>query len=157
MSNKEMQSIIRNMDNIMYHEPWYGDAVMVMLKKIHPAMVYINPPHSHAAIEIVYHMIAWMHFTEDAVNGTIREGDIGEIPANWRGIDPKVHTWNAALEELELTHKKLVALLETKDDALLSQKLPNRDYNYRFLLNGLMQHNIYHLGQIAFLKNLLGE
>ena len=56
-----------------------------------------------------------------------------------------------------MLYKQLIALLHTKDDALLSQKLPNRDYNYRFLLNGLMQHNIYHLGQIAFLKNLLGE
>jgi uncharacterized damage-inducible protein DinB len=155
--NKEMQSIIRNMENVMHHQPWYGDAVMVMLKKIHPAVVYINPKNSHAAIEIVFHMIAWMHFTVDAVNGKIAEGDVGEIPANWRGINPKVHTWSAALEELEQTHKELIAALQTKDDVFLSLKLTNREYNYRFLLNGLMQHNIYHLGQIAFLKNLLGE
>jgi hypothetical protein len=155
--NKELQSIIRNLENVMYGQPWYGDAVMVMLRKIHPAVVYVNPKNSHAAIEIVYHMIAWMRFTVDAVNGTIAEGNVGEIPANWRGIDPKIHTWNAALEELEQIHKELVAVLQTKDDALLSEKLPNREYNYRFLFNGLMQHNIYHLGQIAFLKNLLGE
>jgi hypothetical protein len=155
--NKELQSIIRNMENVMYHQPWYGDAVMVMLKKIHPAVVYINPKNSHAAIEIVYHLIAWTKFTADAVNGVIAEGDVGEIPMNWRGINPKVHTWNAALDELEQTHKALIASLQTKDDALLNQKLPNREYNYRFLLNGLMQHNIYHLGQIAFLKSLLGE
>jgi uncharacterized damage-inducible protein DinB len=155
--NKEMQSIIRNMENVMNGQPWYGDAVMVMLKKIHPAVVYINPKNSHAAIEIVYHMIAWMHYTVDAVTGKVTEGEIGEIPANWRGINPKLHTWNSALEELEQTHKELIALLQTKDDTLLSQKLPNREFNFRFTLNGLMQHNIYHLGQIAFLKNLLGE
>jgi uncharacterized damage-inducible protein DinB len=155
--NKELQSVIRNMDNVMYVRPWYGDAVMPMLKKIHPAVVYINPKNSHAAIEILYHMIAWMHFAVDAVNGKDVQGEVGEIPQNWRGIDPKVHTWNAALQELEQTHKQLVALLQTKDDSFLKEKLPNRDYNYRFLLNGLMQHNIYHLGQIAYLKNLLGE
>lgn len=155
--NKELQSIIRNLENVMHGQPWYGDAVVPMLKKIHPAVVYINPPNSHAAIEILYHMIAWMHFTVDAVNGIINEGEVGAIPQNWRGIDPKVHTWNAALEELEQTHSELIAALQTKDDSLLSQKLANREYNYHFLLNGLMQHNIYHLGQIAFLKNLLGE
>jgi uncharacterized damage-inducible protein DinB len=155
--NKELHSIIRNMDNVMYVRPWYGDAVMPMLKKIHPAVVYINPKNSHAAIEILYHMIAWMHFAVDAVNGKDVKGEVGEIPQNWRGIDPKVHTWNAALEELDQTHKQLIALLQTKDDSFLKEKLPSRDYNYRFLLNGLMQHNIYHLGQIAYLKNLLGE
>ncbi|HEX4957680.1 MAG TPA: DinB family protein [Lacibacter sp.] len=157
MNNKEVQSIISNLERVLNGQPWYGEAVMPMLRKIHPAVVYINPRNSHAAIEIVYHMIAWMRFTVDAVNGTITEGNVGEIPMNWRGIDPKVHTWNAALEELEQTHKELVSLLHTKDDSLLNQKLPNRDYNYRFLLNGVIQHNIYHLGQIAFLKNLLGE
>jgi uncharacterized damage-inducible protein DinB len=155
--NKELQSIIRNMENIMHGQPWYGDAVVPMLKKIHPAVVYINPQNSHAAIEILYHMLAWIHYTVDAVNGRMTDGDIGEIPANWRGIDPKIHTWNAALEELEQTHKELMAVLQTKDDSFLSEQLPGREYNYRFLLNGLMQHNIYHLGQIAFLKNLLGE
>jgi uncharacterized damage-inducible protein DinB len=155
--NKELQSIIRNMDNVMYVRPWYGDAVMPMLKKIHPAVVYINPKNSHAAIEILYHMIAWARFAADAVNGKDVQGEVGNIPQNWRGIDPKIHTWNAALEELEQIHKQLIALLQTKDDSFLKEKLPNRDYNYRFLLNGLMQHNIYHLGQIAYLKNLLGE
>jgi uncharacterized damage-inducible protein DinB len=155
--NKEVQSIIRNMENVMYVHPWYGDAVMPMLKKIHPAVVYINPKNSHAAIEILYHMIAWAQFTVDAVNGKDVQGEVGQIPQNWRGIDPKIHTWSAALDELEQTHQQLVALLQTKDDSFLKEKLPNRDYNYRFLLNGLMQHNIYHLGQIAYLKNLLGE
>jgi uncharacterized damage-inducible protein DinB len=155
--NKELRSIIRNMENVLHGQPWYGDAVVPMLKKIHPAVVYTNPKNSHAAIEIVYHMIAWMHFAVDAVNGNDVQGAIGEIPQNWRGIDPKVHTWNAALQELEATHAELIALLNTKDDAFLKEMLPNREYNYRFLLNGLIQHNIYHLGQIAYLKNLLGE
>jgi uncharacterized damage-inducible protein DinB len=155
--NKELRSIIRNMENVLHGQPWYGDAVVPMLKKIHPAVVYTNPKNSHAAIEIVYHMIAWMHFAVDAVNGKDVQGAIGEIPQNWRGIDPKVHTWNAALQELEATHAELIALLNTKDDAFLKEMLPNREYNYRFLLNGLIQHNIYHLGQIAYLKNLLGE
>lgn len=155
--HKELQSIIRNIENVLHGQPWYGDAVVPMLRKIHPAVVYINPKNSHAAIEILYHMIAWVHFTVDAVNGKDVQGNIGEIPQNWRGINPKIHTWDAAIKELEEAHAELIALLQTKDDSFLSTTLPNREYNYRFLLNGLMQHNIYHLGQIAFLKNLLGE
>lgn len=155
--NKELQSIIRNIETILHGQPWYGDAVVPMLRKIHPAVVYINPKNSHAAIEILYHMIAWVHFAVDAVNGKDVQENVGEIPQNWRGINPKIHTWDAAIKEFETAHAELIGLLQTKDDSFLSNKLPNREYNYRFLLNGLIQHNIYHLGQIAFLKNLLGE
>jgi hypothetical protein len=33
--------------------------------------------------------------------------------------------------------------------------VPTRSFNYRFMLNGLLQHNIYHLGQIAYVKKQL--
>jgi uncharacterized damage-inducible protein DinB len=155
--NSEIQSIIRNIENVLHGETWYGDSVVPMLRKIHPAVVYINPKNSHAAIEILYHMIAWVHFAVDSVNGKDVQGNVGEIPQNWRGINPKIHTWDAAIKEFEEAHTELIGLLQTKDDSFLSIQLPNREYNYRFLLNGLIQHNIYHLGQIAFLKNLLGE
>ena len=141
----------------MYGQPWYGDAVMTMLQKIHPAVVYINPKNSHAAIEIVLHMNAWMQYAIDALEGKPVEESVGDIPMNWRGIDPKLHTWKAALQELEQKHKELIALLHHKDDSLLEQLVPGKTYNHRFLLNGLIEHNIYHLGQLAFLKNLLGE
>ena len=61
------------------------------------------------------------------------------------------------MDELKGTHKKITDLLtQKKDDAFLSEIVPNRKYNFRFLLNGLVQHNIYHLGQVAYLKKLLG-
>jgi hypothetical protein len=59
----EVQSIISNLERVLTGQPWYGEAVMPMLRKIHPAVVYINPKNSHAAIEILYHMITWAEFT----------------------------------------------------------------------------------------------
>jgi len=45
--------------------------------------------------------------------------------------------------------------LEKRDDEFLKEMVDYRKYDFRFLLNGLMQHNIYHLGQVAYLKKLL--
>ena len=157
MNNKEVQSIITNLERVLTGEPWYGEAVMPMLKKIHPAVVYINPKNSHAAIEILYHMITWAEFTLSRVQNK-QDYDVQAVEElDWRIIDPKIHTWAKGLDEFEQLHKQLVAELQTKDDAFLSEMVDYRKYNFRFLLNGLIQHNIYHLGQIAFLKNLLGE
>ncbi len=157
MNNKEVQSIITNLERVLTGQPWYGEAVMPMLRKIHPAVVYINPKNSHAAIEIVYHMITWAEFTLSRVQKKQNYDLQTAEQMDWRIIDPKIQTWAKALDEFEQLHKQLVTELQTKDDAFLSEMVDYREYNFRFLLNGLIQHNIYHLGQIAFLKNLLGE
>ncbi len=157
MNNKEVQSIITNLERVLTGQPWYGEAVMPMLRKIHPAVAYINPKNSHAAIEIVYHMITWAEFTLSRVQKKQNYDLQTAEQMDWRIIDPKVQTWAKALDEFEQLHKQLIAELQTKADAFLSEMVDYREYNFRFLLNGLIQHNIYHLGQIAFLKNLLGE
>jgi hypothetical protein len=45
--------------------------------------------------------------------------------------------------------------LKKKEDAFLEEKVDYRNYNFRFLLNGLVQHDIYHLGQIAYVGKML--
>lgn len=153
----EVQSIITNLEGVLTGQPWYGEAVMPMLRKIHPAVVFINPKNSHAAIEILYHMINWAQFTLNRLQRKQEEELLDSEESDWRNIDARIHTWEKALAEFEQIHKQIVAELQTKDDAFLKEMVDFRDYNFRFLLNGLIQHNIYHLGQIAFLKNLLGE
>jgi uncharacterized damage-inducible protein DinB len=153
----EVQSIITNLERVLTGQPWYGEAVMPMLRKIHPAVVFINPKNSHAAIEILYHMINWAQFTLNRLQRKQEEELVDSEESDWRTIDARIHTWEKGLAEFEQIHKQIVAELQTKDDSFLTQMVDSRDYNFRFLLNGLIQHNIYHLGQIAFLKNLLGE
>ena len=155
--NKEIQSIILNLQRVLNGQPWYGEAVLPMLRKIHPAVVYINPKNSHAAIEILYHMINWAQFTLNRLQRKQEEDLIDSEESDWRMIDPKEQTWKNGLAEFESLHQQIIAALKTKDDAFLGQIVDFREYNFRFLLNGLIQHHIYHLGQIAFLKNLLGE
>ena len=155
MNNKEVQSIITNLERVLTGQPWYGKAVMPMLRKIHPAVVFINPNNSHAAIEILYHMITWAEFTLSRVQKKQNYDLKTAEEMDWRIIDPKVQTWAKGLDEFEQLHKQLVAELQTKDDAFLSEMVDYREYNFRFLLNGLIQHNIYHLGQIAYLKKIL--
>jgi uncharacterized damage-inducible protein DinB len=59
------------------------------------------------------------------------------------------------LKKLELTQTKLVDVLQQQKDSLLVQTVPERTYNFRTLLYGIVQHDIYHLGQIAYITKLL--
>ncbi len=75
---------------------------------------------------------------------------------DWRAINPKVHSWKKGLVEFRNIHKKIIALLMKKEDAFLEEMVDYRKYNFRFLLNGMIEHTIYHLGQIAYLNKMLG-
>ncbi len=107
-------------------------------------------------IELLWHMNTWAEFTLGGLeNRTVEQMKV--IEANdWRNIDPKIHTWKKGIEQLKATHNKIIELLKQKeDDSFLGDIVPLRKYNFRFLLNGLIQHNIYHLGQVAYLKKML--
>ena len=154
--NKEIQSIIRRIENINSGEPWFGRAVYIILEEVDAKKAYTKPDNTeHSMIEILYHMITWAGFTLKR----IEKDDDMDLAAfekmDWRIIDPKTHTWKKGLTEFKSIHKKIIQLLNKKDDAFLKEIVDYRNYNFRFLINGMMEHNIYHLGQIAYLKKLL--
>jgi uncharacterized damage-inducible protein DinB len=154
--NKEIQSIIRNLQNVNAGEPWFGRPVYELLEEIDPSIVYTKPNNnSHSLIELLYHMITWAEFTLKRIEGD-KEQDLTAFELmDWREIKPVVHTWEKDLKEYKKVHNTIVALLETKDDEFLKEIVDYRKYNFRFLLNGLIQHNIYHAGQVAYLNKLL--
>jgi uncharacterized damage-inducible protein DinB len=154
--NKELQSIIRNIQNVNTGEPWYGRSVYEMLDEIAPAIVYTKPNEdSHSLIELLYHMITWAEFTLKRIEGDTKHDMSVSEKMDWREIDTKGHTWKKGLTEFKAIHKKIIQLLDKKDDEFLKENVDYRKYNFRFLLNGLIQHNIYHIGQIAYLRKLL--
>ena len=154
--NKETQSIIRNLENTLNGQPWFGRAVFEILKEVDETKVFLNPYETgHSIIELLYHMITWAEYCLKQLQNAPAD-ELKEVENNdWRGIDPNKHNWQNGLAELKRIHKQIIAILETKNDDFLSETADERKYNNRFMLNGLIQHNIYHLGQVAYVKKLL--
>ena len=154
--NKEIQSIIRNLENTLDGDPWYGRPVYALLREVDSSIAYKKPtPGSHSLIDLLYHMLTWAEFTLKR----IEKDDINDLVAfeklDWREIDPKLHDWDEGLAAFIAVHQQIIALLHTKKDTFLDEIVDYRQYDFRYLLNGLIQHNIYHLGQVAYLKKLL--
>jgi len=155
--NKETQSIIRNLQNVLGGEPWFGRPVYSLLEEIDTSKVYIKPnDNSHSLADLLYHLLTWAAFTLKSLEKA-GEDEIRAIEQlDWRTMDPAIHSWEKGLNELKSVHEKIISTIKDKDDEFLSEKVDFRKYTVRFLLNGLIQHNIYHIGQIAYLKKLLG-
>lgn len=154
--NKQIQSIIKSLDDTLSGEPWFGRAVYKLLDEIDEAIVSTNPTNKeHSLIELLWHMNTWAEFTLANLENRSPE-ELKAIEENdWRTIDPEKHSWQSGLTELKSIHKKIADILAEKEDSFLKEMVPNRRYNFRFMLNGLIQHNIYHAGQVAYLKKLL--
>jgi uncharacterized damage-inducible protein DinB len=155
--NKELEALIRTLNSVNEGNPWYGRSVYEMLEEIDAGIVYKKPgKDAHTLIELLYHMITWADFTLKRIEKD-KEYDLEQSEkVDWREIDPNAHTWKKGLAEFKSIHKKIIQLLEKKNDDFLKEKVDFREYNFRFLLNGLIQHNIYHIAQVVYVKKLLG-
>jgi hypothetical protein len=74
------------------------------------------------------------------------------FPDNWRTSDSCESEWQELLQVLERTNAELCAAVAALDDERLRDQVPGRDYSLYILLHGVVQHNLYHAGQIAILK-----
>ena len=154
--NKEVLTIANSFTDTLSSQPWFGRSVYEMLEEVDESKVHTKPNGTeHSMIELLWHMNVWAEFTL----ANLEKRSLKELKAieenDWREIDPKKHTWKAGLEQLKATHTKIIELLNQSDDSFLSDVVPNRSYNFHYMLNGLVQHNIYHVGQVAYLKKML--
>ena len=153
---KQVGHIITTLHTVVEGEPWFGRPVMSLLHEVDPSIVYKKPnENSHSLIELLYHMITWAEFTLKSIEKNEDLDLTAFEKLDWRKIDPKEHSWEKGIAQFKVTNDLIIEALESKGDDFLNEKVDYREYNFRFLLNGLIQHNIYHIGQIAYLKKFL--
>jgi len=151
-----IESIISRIENVNSGQPWFGRSVFEILEEVDPKKVHMHPGDSaHSLIDLLYHMITWADFTLKRIEKDKIKDLAAAEELDWRTIDPKEHSWKKGLAEFKAIHKKIITLLKKKDDDFLLEIVDYRKYNFRFLINGMIEHNIYHLGQVAYLNKML--
>ena len=156
--NKEIQSISKTLQDVLNGKPWFGRPAYALLNEIDVSVVHEQPgADSHSLADLLFHMITWAEFTQKRLEKD-EEMDMTFFESqDWRNIDPVIHSWEKGMQQFKETHESIIQILDRADDSLLDEIVDYRKYNFRFLLNGLIQHDIYHLGQIAYVKKLLQE
>lgn len=154
--NKEIQYIISSLQRTLDGEPWYGRPVLTLLKEIDPALAFKKTGNNaHSMADLLWHMNAWAEFVLKRLEGDQKADDQYMDQIDWRPLDPAVHSWEEGLRRFQQLNQQIIAILQGKDADFLKEIVDFRQYNFRFLLNGYIQHNIYHIGQVAYCKKLL--
>lgn len=139
--------------NAAYGGPaWHGPSLRELVDGVSEAQARARPVASaHSILEITVHIRAWMDAVSERLAGNARELTTEE---DWSDVAKT--SWPAVLEELAHAESRVcdaVARLKPED---LDKPVPGARYSVYALVHGLIQHNLYHAGQIALLKKALG-
>ena len=136
-------------------EPWFGRNIQVILKEINEDIASQKPSGQHSILELLYHMINWRLFTINRLeksSATVKSFEEND----WQVLDHQdISLWQKGIDQLNDTQQRLLNLINTMKDEDLQSPVHERDYENRTLINGIIQHDIYHLGQIAYIKKML--
>jgi uncharacterized damage-inducible protein DinB len=108
---------------------------------------------SNSIWEITNHLISWRLNVLERVNGKI----ITTPDDNYFEIitDHSEKAWAETLHRLQNTQQQWLAFLNKSDTAGFEKLYPANSMTYYEHIQGIIQHDAYHLGQIVLLKKLL--
>ena len=156
MENKLIKKYILQLQQAYYGDNWIDEDFEKKLRDINEENAFIKPDgYIHSIAEVVSHIIEWRkELIERLQFGRHAKLTMGS-ENNWRSNESlKKGGWAYLREHLDNTQKDLIALIETKDDSFLDSKWSG-EYDYDYLVVGLIQHDIYHLGQIGLIYKMI--
>lgn len=137
-------------------EAWHGPSIGEVLDGISAEMAFAKPvAGAHSVWETVLHISAWQRAALRMLRGeSVHLPDAEDWPTPAGTGESE---WQAAVAEVRETHAALDAAIAKLDDQQLTNPIPAREYDTYFLLHGIVQHGLYHAGQIALLKKALTQ
>jgi uncharacterized damage-inducible protein DinB len=144
----EIDRIVRLLEKTFDKQPWYGDSMMKTLSGISADIINRKHGPTHSIAELVVHMISWRVFVTKRLQGE----DSFQVTDEMNF--PKPGSWDAVINDLYASQKALIEVVKIFPESKLNELVPNATHKYTYytLIHGGIQHDIYHLGQIALLK-----
>jgi uncharacterized damage-inducible protein DinB len=152
--NRQLKSIIQNLEESFDGKPWYGVSVMEKLNSIPWQTVNEEFYGTKSIAVLVQHIINWRVFVLKKLQGD-SDYEIEMDSANdWTAIQiNSKNEWLLLKVKLQETQDNLTKILSQRTDAILEKQVPGKGYKFLPILNSISQHDIYHLGQIAMLNS----
>lgn len=145
-------------------DAWHGSSRTSLLADVSVEEARRRPsPGVQSIWELVLHMTAWTREVTRRLGGHLAsEPEMGDWPAI--PAPPDERSWRAALAALDEAHSALRVAVGAIDPVRLAAPVEdarNRELGtgvtFAQTINGLVQHDAYHSGQIAIVKKMLRD
>jgi uncharacterized damage-inducible protein DinB len=135
-------------------DAWHGDSVLELLADVSAETAAAHPlRNAHSIWELVLHIAAWDGAVVKRTGGTaVKLSDEQNFPPI---KDTSEAAWREAVERAKHIHNELVNAVAAFPDSRLGEQVPGKTenyYNFFYMFSGIVQHELYHAGQIALLK-----
>jgi len=132
-------------------DAWHGPALLELLADVDAATAAAKPvPDAHSIWELALHISAWDTACLRRINGEkIQLTGDKNFP---RVPKPTPFAWHKAVADVKRAHNALVKTVAALPESRLRDRVPGKRYDFWHMLHGVVQHELYHAGQIAILK-----
>ncbi len=155
-----IENIIQQLEEIQNGKLWIGSNFDSKLNQVDENSAFLRPIENlHSVAEIISHLTLWRKETILKIQ-TEKGSKTDNCEENWLANDKlKILGWDSIKSEYDKTLSELIDLLKSKDDEFLDEQYYDTDfkdnYKYRFVINGMLHHDIYHLGQLGIIIKYL--
>jgi uncharacterized damage-inducible protein DinB len=137
-------------------EAWHGDSLFEILNGVTAGRAAARPiAGAHTIWELVLHIAAWDGAVLRRMCGVeVSLSDEENFPPVTNASDA---AWRTALTQVRQVHEELIATVAALPDSRLDDKVPGKEgahYTFYYMLHGVVQHELYHAGQLALLKKM---
>jgi uncharacterized damage-inducible protein DinB len=154
----EIDRLIDQLEREHTGDPWHGSPLHAILDYVTAAQAAARPLRgAHSIWELVLHMTGWKNEVRRRLSGApASDPEGGDWPAVGERTD---EAWRKAVGRLDKAHQDLMNAIRAMPESKLHE--PTNDVrdrplgtgvSYYVLLHGIVQHDVYHAGQIAILK-----
>jgi uncharacterized damage-inducible protein DinB len=146
----EIERIVDQLDRAWRGPAWHGPSVQEVLEGVDAAAAALRPiPNGHSLWEIAEHIAAWDEIVARRIEGeAVQPTDEQDWPPVRETVDA---AWQRTRDRMAANHDRLRAAIATFPEARLDELRPNAGTWY-VLFHGIVQHELYHAGQIGLLK-----
>ena len=150
----QIEFIVDQLQRAYAGKAWHGPALEELLTGITAEQAWAKPiAGGHSIWELTMHIGAWMCASRRRLSGDPAKLTPQEDWPLIEGGSPAA--WRQTVDALAQEHNQLREAVRALPESSLEHQTPGKDYSFAFLLHGVIQHTIYHAGQIALLKKAL--
>ena len=153
----EVRRILDQYDRVMNGDAWHGDPIWQILDGISAEKAALRPiANAHSIWEIVGHMAFWEDVAARRL-GRLRAGL--EAEGNFPPVPPEATeaNWQKTLDAFRASNQALREALQKLDPARLDERSAAGKRSFYDEAHGLIEHNVYHAGQIALLAKAMNQ
>ena len=135
-------------------QAWYGPAMLEIIEDLTASEAAERPvAAAHSIWELVKHVTTWVNVVARRLRCEHVEVTGEE---DWPPItDTSQAAWLRALDDLHEAHERMLVEMDRISETDVDKAVPGTGYTVRTMLTGIVNHNIYHAGQMAILKRAI--